>query len=167
MVKFTNGWSLRAAKDGMELRDAKTLSMYLGDIFSRLRGRVNQMPVLILMPHSRCNCKCVMCDIWKAIQNEQEITAEDLKPHLESFRRLGVRQVLLSGGEPLMHSNLWTFCQLLKTLDVRITLLSTGLLLRENARQICATCDEVIVSLDGSREIHNAIRRIPQAYENA
>ena len=120
---------------------------------ARLRGQVSSLPVLILMPHSRCNCKCVMCDIWKANQNGQEITAEELKPHLESFRRLGVREVFLSGGEPLMHSNLWAFCQQLKTLNVRITLLSTGLLLRENARQICATCDEVIVSVDGSREI--------------
>ena len=139
--------------------------MFLDNFAARLRGRVSSMPILILMPHSRCNCKCVMCDIWKANQNEQEITAEDLKPHLESFRRLGVRQILLSGGEPLMHSNLWAFCRLLKTDNVRITLLSTGLLLRESAQHICATCDEVVVSLDGSQEIHNAIRRIPQAYE--
>src|SRR5678815_5035736 len=85
---------------------------------SRITGRLNALPVLVLMPHSRCNCKCVMCDIWKANQNKREITTEDLAPHLDGFRRLGVKWVLLSGGEPLMHSNLWSFCQSLRQLDV-------------------------------------------------
>src|SRR5687768_10258693 len=132
---------------------------------SRISGRVTSLPVLVLMPHSRCNCSCVMCDIWKGNQNKREITTQDLAPHLEAFRRLGVKWVVLSGGEPLMHSNLWSFCEHLKALDIRITLLSTGLLLERHARRICDSCDEVIVSLDGSREVHNKIRRVPRAYE--
>src|SRR5262249_14526389 len=87
---------------------------------SRITGCLNALPVLVLMPHSRCNCKCLMCDIWKANQNKREISAEDLAGHLDAFRRLGVKWVLLSGGEPLMHSNLWSFCRSLKRLDVRI-----------------------------------------------
>ena len=138
------------------------LSKYL---YSRLTGRVTALPVLVLMPHSRCNCRCVMCDIWKANASGREITSEDLAPHLNAFRRLGVKRVVLSGGEPLMHSNLWTFCEKLKALDARITILSTGLLLKHHARQISAFCDDVIVSLDGSREVHNQIRRVPGAYE--
>src|SRR5881409_1821211 len=132
---------------------------------ARITGSVNALPILVLMPHSRCNCRCVMCDIWKANQNKREITAAHLAPHLEAFRRLGVRWIVLSGGEPLMHSNLWLFCEQLKTLDVRITLLSTGLLLQRHAKQICTTCDEVIVSLDGTRDVHNKIRNVAGAYE--
>ena len=26
---------------------------------------VTRLPILILYPHSRCNCRCLMCDIWK------------------------------------------------------------------------------------------------------
>src|SRR5688572_11429164 len=111
--------------------------------------RLVTLPILVLMPHSRCNCRCVMCDIWKGNQNKREITAAELMPHLEAFRRLGVKWVVLSGGEPLMHSNLWSFCERLKGIGIRITLLSTGLLLQRHARQICLTCDDVIVSLDG------------------
>src|SRR5262245_29715184 len=132
---------------------------------SRVTGRVTELPILVLMPHSRCNCKCVMCDIWKANANGQEIAPEDLAPHLDIFRRLRLKWVLLSGGEPLMHSNLWSFCKKLKDLDVRITLLSTGLLLKQHAQQICASCDSVIISLDGSREVHNEIRQVPRAYQ--
>lgn len=128
--------------------------------------RVHTMPVVVLMPHSRCNCRCVMCDIWKANVNGTEITAEQLEPHMEAFRELGVKWVTLSGGEALMHRNLWALCcQLEQQLGARITLLSTGLLLKKYAAEVVRWCDEVIVSLDGSREVHNAIRRIPRAYE--
>ena len=106
-----------------------------------------------------------MCDIWKANRNGQEIDAEALAPHLEDFQRLNVQQVVLSGGEALMHSNLWALCEGLRKLKVKITLLSTGLLLKRHAEQIITNCDEVIVSLDGSRDVHDLIRRIPNAYD--
>lgn len=134
-------------------------------ILSLTTDRIHELPVLVLMPHSRCNCRCVMCDIWKANQNKQEITVEQLQPHIESFRKLGVKYVALSGGEALMHSNLWKFCEVLKSIGVKISLLSTGLTLKTNAENILKHVDEVIVSLDGSPEVHNRIRNIPAAFE--
>ena len=130
-----------------------------------LGDKITRMPVLVLMPHSSCNCRCVMCDIWKANNNKKEISAEELEKHLESFQKLRVREVALSGGEALMHSNLWRFCELLKSINIKISLLSTGLLLSRHAENIIKYVDEVIVSLDGSHEIHNQIRKITSAYE--
>jgi MoaA/NifB/PqqE/SkfB family radical SAM enzyme len=127
--------------------------------------RVYTLPVVVLMPHSRCNCRCVMCDIWKANKNGQEITRDDLASHLTTFRRWNVGWFVLSGGEPLMHANLWRLCELLKQRPVKISLLSTGLLLKRHAADVIRWCDEVIVSLDGGREVHDAIRRIPHAYD--
>jgi len=106
-----------------------------------------------------------MCDIWKANRNGTSITDADLSGLLGDFRKLGVEWVLLSGGEPLMHPNLWTLCASLKALPARITLLSTGLLLARHAADIVKHCDEVIVSLDGSRAVHDRIRGIPNAFQ--
>jgi MoaA/NifB/PqqE/SkfB family radical SAM enzyme len=53
----------------------------------------------------------------------------------------------------------------LKDQGCKITLLSTGLLLPKHAESVVAWCDDVIVSLDGSRPVHDAIRRIPRAYD--
>ena len=106
-----------------------------------------------------------MCDIWKANRNGTSITDADLSVLLGDFRKLGVEWVLLSGGEPLMHPNLWTLCASLKSLPARITLLSTGLLLSRHAAYIVKHCDEVIVSLDGSRAVHDRIRGIPNAFQ--
>ena len=124
-----------------------------------------EIPILVLMPHSRCNCRCVMCDIWKANQEKREISVEVLEQHITAFRKLGVRRVALSGGEALMHSNLWKFCEVLHSIGAKISLLSTGLTLKHHAHEIVRHCDDVVVSLDGDREIHNVIRNIPGAFE--
>lgn len=127
--------------------------------------KVYTLPIIVLMPHSRCNCRCVMCDIWKSNHDKKEITSEELAKHITAFRKLGVKRVTLSGGEALMHANLWKLCDQLKGIGIKISLLSTGLTLRTHASEIVRYIDDVIVSLDGSVEIHNAIRNIPAAFQ--
>lgn len=124
---------------------------------------LESLPIVILYPHSRCNCRCVMCDIWKD-SNESEISESELERHLSDFKRLSVQWVVLSGGEPLMHSDLFRLSALLKKQTIRITLLSTGLLLERNAGSIVESIDDVIVSLDGPPEIHDQIRRVKGAF---
>ncbi len=125
---------------------------------------IRELPILILMAHSRCNCRCVMCDIWRTAET-RELTLADLAPHLVSLRELRVQWVVFSGGEPLMNPGLFALASALREMNIRITLLSTGLLLEKYAPQIRETIDEVIVSLDGPAAIHNEIRRVPHAFE--
>ena len=47
---------------------------------TRTTHRIHSLPQLILMPHSRCNCRCVMCDIWQANAVKQELTRDSLDP---------------------------------------------------------------------------------------
>jgi Fe-coproporphyrin III synthase len=121
------------------------------------------LPILILNAHSRCNCRCVMCDIWKRETNEQ-IRAQDLERHRFSLKNLGVRQVVLTGGEPLLHNDLSALCNFFRDRQVHLTLLTTGLLLHKRAEEVATLFDDVILSLDGPPEIHNAIRRVSGAY---
>jgi Fe-coproporphyrin III synthase len=127
--------------------------------------RIYALPVAILMPHSSCNCQCVMCDIWKGNGNPIQLTEADAASLLESLKRLGTQQVVMSGGEALMNPNLFRLCDLLRAQGMKITLLSTGLLLKRYAPDVVSRSDEVIVSLDGSEAVHNAIRRIPNAFQ--
>jgi len=126
--------------------------------------RIESLPIVVLFPHNRCNCRCVMCDIWR-IRQGLELTVADLEPHLESLRRLGVRWVVYSGGEPQMHSDLAALSGLLRGEGIRLTLLTAGLLLESQAASIAKTIDDVIVSLDGPPEVHDQIRRVPKAFE--
>lgn len=122
------------------------------------------MKILVLEPHNRCNCRCVMCDIWKRT-DAREIDEHELARHLDDIVALGVQQVVFTGGEPLMHSDLFRLADPLRARGVRITLLSTGLLLARDAARIVESMDEAIVSLDGPREVHDEIRRVPGAFD--
>jgi MoaA/NifB/PqqE/SkfB family radical SAM enzyme len=134
-------------------------------LLNHVTNRIHALPVLVLMPHSRCNCRCVMCDIWKANHEKRELTVEELDPHLISFARLGVKRVALSGGEALLHSNLWMLCEKLRSIGIKVSLLSTGVTVRQHAAAIISNCDDLIVSLDGTKDIHNSIRNLPAAFD--
>jgi MoaA/NifB/PqqE/SkfB family radical SAM enzyme len=104
-----------------------------------------------------------MCDIWKDT-TQSEITAEELARHLADIESLGVQWVVFSGGEPLMHSDLFRLSDMLRSRGIRVTLLSTGLLLNRYAQKIATGIDDVIVSFDGPPHIHDQIRRVPGAF---
>jgi MoaA/NifB/PqqE/SkfB family radical SAM enzyme len=126
--------------------------------------RLTTMPILILNAHTRCNCRCVMCDIWKREDNDQ-IKVEDLERHRASLQNLGVRHVVLTGGEPLLHNDLTALCGFFRELKIHLTLLTTGLLLVKRAAEVATLFDDVIISIDGPQEVHDAVRRINGAFD--
>jgi len=125
---------------------------------------IESLPIVILHVHSRCNCRCTMCDIWQT-RHTQELAPQDLECMLPSFATLGVRWVVLTGGEPLLHSNIAAICKPLRDRGIKVTLLTTGLLLSRHAKTAADLFDEIIVSIDGPAAVHNQIRRIPGAFE--
>jgi MoaA/NifB/PqqE/SkfB family radical SAM enzyme len=125
---------------------------------------IRSLPVVILMPHNQCNCRCVMCDIWR-IREARKITPTDLELHLGSLRKLGVRWVVFSGGEPQLNEKWSYLAQMLRLAGSRVTLLTAGLLMKSQAQVVAESIDDVIVSMDGPPAIHNKIRRIPDAFE--
>ena len=140
-----------------------------GEIARRARGRVSHrlesLPILALTVHTACNCRCVMCDIWKANADRREMSADDLDRHADAIRALRVQRVMLTGGEPLLHRNLWALCRRLQQLRIRVTLVTTGLLIETHAADIAAAVDTVVISLDGDRDAHDTIRRVKGGFD--
>jgi MoaA/NifB/PqqE/SkfB family radical SAM enzyme len=126
----------------------------------RRSGQLHSLPILALSVHSACNCRCVMCDIWKANAEKRDISADDLCRHLAAIRQLRVQRVMLTGGEPLLHRNLWALCDMLQESGVRLTLVTTGLLIEQHATEIARSIDELVVSIDGPPSVHDEIRRV-------
>jgi Fe-coproporphyrin III synthase len=126
---------------------------------------IRALPIVILMPHSACNCQCIMCDIWKDNKNLKQLTEDDIKGLLSSLKKFGTREVVMSGGEALLNANFFRFCEILRRQNIEISLLSTGLLLKRNVEQILSWIDNIIVSLDGDEEVHDRIRNIPNAFQ--
>lgn len=150
----------------MTILDPRPVQTALDQIHSPLPrlDPITRLPILILFPHSRCNCRCLMCDIWRST-SKTELASDDVARWIDEWRDLGVERVVLSGGEALMHSHLWELCDHLRAAGMGITILSTGLLLRRHAAELVRRCDDVVVSLDGPQAIHDSVRNVPRAYE--
>jgi MoaA/NifB/PqqE/SkfB family radical SAM enzyme len=125
---------------------------------------IGKLPVLVISTHSRCNCRCGMCDIWRTAESRQ-FTIADLQRRLGDIRELGVEWVVFTGGEALMNADLFDMARVLRTVGVRVTVLTSGLLLGRYAQEIVAHVDDVIVSLDGPRGVHDRIRGVIGAYD--
>ena len=65
----------------------------------RWSSQLQSLPILALSVHSACNCRCVMCDIWKANAEKREIGVDGLDRHMDSICRLRVQRVMLTGGD--------------------------------------------------------------------
>jgi|SRR5689334_19440554 len=126
---------------------------------------IRALPIVILMPHSACNCQCVMCDIWKDNKNLKQLTENDVEGLLSSLKKFGTQEVVMSGGEALLNSNFFRLCEILHQQHIKVTLLSTGLLLKRNVEQILQWLDNIIVSLDGDEQTHDRIRNVPKAFQ--
>ena len=118
-----------------------------------------KLPILLIEAHSRCNCRCEMCDIWMST-DKHEFSLRQLEEQLPSIEQLQTRWIVFTGGEPLMHSNLFALCSLLRKRGIQVSILSTGLLFERFAQQIAEHVDSAIVSIDGPPELHDSIRGV-------
>ena len=104
-----------------------------------------------------------MCDIWKTKESNSFSLAR-LRHLFHSIRELQVRWIVFTGGEPLMNPELPAFCSLLRSEEIRLTVLTTGLLLERQAQQVVDSFDDIIVSLDGPPAIHDQVRQVQRAF---
>lgn len=105
-----------------------------------------------------------MCDIWKDNKNLKQLTEDDITPLLDTLKKLGTQQVLMSGGEALLNANFFRLCEILRMHNISISLLSTGLLLKKHAADIVEWVNDIVVSLDGNEPLHDSIRNINGAF---
>lgn len=55
----------------------------------------------------RCNYRCRGCNVWRDQENRQkEVSTEEVKAGLDALRDLGVVEIVLSGGNPLLRDDI-------------------------------------------------------------
>ncbi|MBI4434145.1 radical SAM protein [Candidatus Uhrbacteria bacterium] len=113
-----------------------------------------------------CNSRCTMCDFWKETR-QPTLTLEDYRKFPSTLRDINV-----SGGEPFLHPKI---VDIVRTLHetcpkARITISTNGFL----TDLVCKRTKEmrkflpsigIRISIDGIDDMHERIRRIPQALE--
>jgi MoaA/NifB/PqqE/SkfB family radical SAM enzyme len=124
---------------------------------------ITRLPVIVLLVHHRCNCRCLMCHLWKD-DSRRALSPADVAGWLAEWRALKVQRLVISGGEPLLYPSLAQLAELISGAGLSLTILTNGLLLHTQAELVARYCQEVVVSLDGPGLIHDQIRGVPGAF---
>ena len=134
-----------------------------------LRGLAAPEKVALVLTH-RCNCRCVMCDLWRAGAVGNELSAErwiELLQELHAWTR--TLRVRLIGGEALVKPGVYDIIRTAVDLGFTVNLISNGLALQSerNYRDLMDTGLKCITfSLDGKNAaIHDRHRGVPGLHQ--
>ena len=94
----------------------------------------------------RCNARCGFCDIWE--RPSPYVTLDNARQNLRDLKRLGVRVVDFTGGEPLLHRQLPALLREAKQLGLITTVTTNALLYPKQAERLRGLVDMLHFSLD-------------------
>ncbi|GAA4468129.1 radical SAM protein [Nibrella saemangeumensis] len=107
----------------------------------------------------RCNATCSFCDIWE--RPSPYVTVENVRDNLRDLKRLGVKVIDFTGGEPLLHRQLDLLLREAKQAGFVTTLTTNGLLYPKYAERLRGLVDMLHFSLDSPvAEEHDRSRGI-------
>ena len=121
---------------------------------------------IIFSVTSRCNLKCIMCDI--PASRNGELPTGVLFAALEDAAALGASTAVFSGGEPLLRTDIFDLAEFARELGMSACLTSNGCLIDEEAagRIADSGVGVVNISLEGERQVHERLRG-PGTYDKA
>lgn len=118
-----------------------------------------------------CNLACVHCRASaEAGPYPGELSTEECRRVMEEVSTLSKPVIILTGGEPLLRSDLFELARYGSGKGFRMVMATNGTLItEETARKIKASgIQRISVSLDGdSSETHDAFRKVEGAFEGA
>lgn len=132
----------------------KNLSLYL------CRMRLISHPILCnYYVTYRCNAKCGFCDIWE--RPSPYVTLSQAEANFKDLKRLGVKVMDFTGGEPLLHRQLPELLALARSFGFITTVTTNALLYPKQAEKLAGLVDMLHFSLDSpDREAHNLSRGV-------
>ena len=93
-------------------------------------------PIVVFNITRRCNLDCLHCYIESEDkQYEGELTLDQIKQVIDSLSTMSVPVLLLSGGEPLAHKDIFTIIEYAKSKNLRIGLSTNGTLITKDMAQ--------------------------------
>src|SRR5258708_29285995 len=104
-----------------------------------------------------CNSRCVAGDIGKLPRRNMDMAL--VRRLVTEFQALDVRQVVLSGGEAMQHPEWPRIAEMFRNVGIKVMLLTNGLALKKQVREVIDNVDGLTVSLAGcTSETYRAIR---------
>ena len=134
--------------------------------------RIFQLPFLSapvsvdIFVTDHCNLKCVHCFSNKENTINRELSLKDLKSIVNQLEELGIFEVRINGGEPLLHSEIERIMEFLKKKRLRKVLLTNGTLLNEKIIKKLKDSEIIpTISLDDAfAQGHDSFRGVKGAF---
>lgn len=125
-------------------------------------------PVVIWNLIRRCNLTCKHCYTTSAnIDFPGELSTASIFKVMDDLKDYKVPVLILSGGEPLLHPDIFSISQRAKDMGFYVALSSNGTLITEKNIQKIADINYqyVGVSIDGIGATHDAFRQQPGSFD--
>lgn len=137
--------------------DRKEILYYLWRI---IKWRLNnKSPIFASIKLTyRCNLKCIHCG-WRELPQIEEISLKKWLSIFNELYNIGVRVLVLEGGEPTLYNELAKLIIEAKKMKFKIILITNCINSLENYEP-----DLTVVSVDGNKEQHEIIRG-PHSYD--
>lgn len=99
---------------------------------------------------NRCNENCIYCHHDGMVSSKDEMTPDEIYKICKIAKKIGVRKIRLSGGDPLVRKDIVEIVEKIASLDFKdISLTTNGVLLEKYAKDLKdAGLDRINVSLD-------------------
>lgn len=147
------------------------LSTFLNELRQSVpppRKRTPAVPVVIWNLVRRCNLACKHCYSVSANKDFRgELSTADAYRVMDDLKAFAVPALILSGGEPLLRSDIFDIGLRAKSLGFYTTLSTNGTLITDAVADAIASVrfDYVGISLDGIGTTHDRIRRKEGAFQ--
>lgn len=103
----------------------------------------------------RCNLRCKHCYIGETAP--KELSIKQIIEILKEFEEMQGLRLMITGGEPLLHSNFDALNDVLPGFLIRKVLFTNGLLLSKDLLR-GLNVDEIQISIDGLQKGHDSLR---------
>ena len=157
VVKLSTEGLTDGAKFEKAIRDAEAdlleIAPFADSSVCGRRKEKTEIELLYLHLTDSCNQKCLHCYYMDRMAGGHELTKEMIDRLAADLIPLGLKQVVLSGGEPLLHSRFFEISSSLSKMGLAIVILTNGVLIDEACAAFLDEIDaRVLVSLHGSDE---------------
>ncbi len=104
----------------------------------------------------KCNLDCRHC--YLGIKGQKELDLDVIDKVIREFSQTGLK-LLITGGEPILHSKFWEVLKAAKKHPIRVEVLSNGTLITEDrAKKLSMYINGIQISIDGLKEGHDSLR---------
>jgi AdoMet-dependent heme synthase len=129
---------------------------------SLVHGRPHHAQWLITR---KCNYRCVGCNVWKE-QDQNELSTEQIKKGLDILHKIGIIELVISGGDPLLRDDIGEILDYASKLFVT-TVYDNGSMAAKKI-DLLRNVDFVALSIDSlSEEKNDFIKSVPGAWKKA